>query len=327
MTVLQRPRAREFCATMQDYIIDTDSTITFSIYYGGKKILDEEYVPDAQNQVHIRRLGQFCELALWGIWCEGQAQWQSAASGTFAFYLNNTKDTESLVIYSRMRTRKSADSSGVLSEVIQKVTCPNAIEYVSGFLNGGMYTVSGILPDGTQKSTEVNLGISTSVICTVKIQYKDVCTQLGAESLRSFTIGMNGGGMEFLVDTTPYAEQWMFRFKNVYDMPETLCCTGGLTVTGSSEDDTASMYGVERKFGLKVTDEYTANSGIIHLRSSYKLWHNLLNAREVEIWNGEDWLPIIITKQKLERDFRRSVLTTVEFSFRMADPTQNNLIE
>ena len=66
MNVIQRPRTREFCATMQDYIIDTDSTITFSIQYGGKKILDEEYVPDAQNQVHIRRLGKFCGLALWG---------------------------------------------------------------------------------------------------------------------------------------------------------------------------------------------------------------------------------------------------------------------
>ena len=87
-------------------------------------------------------------------------------------------------------------------------------------------------------------------------------------------------------------------------MPETLCCTGGLSVAGSSEDDTASMYGVERKFGLKVTDEYTARSGIIHLRSEYKLWHNLLNAREVEIQTSTGWIPIIITKQKLERDFR-----------------------
>lgn len=51
MNVIQRPRAREFCATMQDYIIDTDVTIAFAVKYGGKKILDEEYVPDADNLV------------------------------------------------------------------------------------------------------------------------------------------------------------------------------------------------------------------------------------------------------------------------------------
>ena len=64
MNVLQRPRENEFCATMRDYIIDTDVTITFAVKYGGKTILDEEYVPDANNQVRVRKLGKFCELAL-----------------------------------------------------------------------------------------------------------------------------------------------------------------------------------------------------------------------------------------------------------------------
>lgn len=312
---------------MQDYIIDTDSTITFSIQFGGKKILDEEYVPDANNQVRIRRLGKFCELALWGAWCEGEMHWQVEASGTFSFFINDTKDTDSFVIYSCLQTRKSADSPGVLSEVAQKVTRPGVPEYVSGFPVSGGYTILGTQPDGTEKSKDVSLSGSQDQICTIEADYERACSLLGVESLLSYKVTLSGGGMEFLVDSTPYAERWVFRFKNAYDMPETLCCTGGLTVSGSSEDDTASMYGVERKFGLKVTDEYTANSGIIHLRSEYKLWHNLLNAREAEIWSGTDWLPIIITKQKLERDFRRSVLTTVEFSFRMADPTQNNLIE
>lgn len=327
MNVIQRPKSREFCATMQDYIIDTDSTITFSIQYGGKKILDEEYVPDAQNQVRIRRLGKFCELALWGTWCEGETCWQASASGTFSFFINEVKDTDTLVIYSCLQTRKSADSPGVLSEVLQKVTRPGVPEYVSGFLASGSYTVSGTQPDGTEKSKDVSPGGSQDRICTIGIDYARACSLLGVDNLQSYRVDLNGGGMEFLVDTTPYSELWVFRFKNTYDMPETLCCTGGLTVSGSSEDDTASMYGVERKFGLKVTDEYTANSGIIHLRSEYKLWHNLLNAREVEIRSESGWLPVVITKQKLERDFRRSVLTTVEFSFRMADPAQNNLIE
>ena len=45
-----------------------------------KKILDEEYVPDADNLVRIRGLGKFCELALWGVWCLDYAP-QSTASG------------------------------------------------------------------------------------------------------------------------------------------------------------------------------------------------------------------------------------------------------
>ena len=325
MNVIQRPRASEFCATMQDYIIDTDSTITFAIQYGGKKILDEEYVPDANNQVRIRRLGQFCELALWGVWCAGEVSWQTEAAGAFSFYINETKDMDCEVIYSLFQTRKDASAPGVLSEVTRKVTRPGVPEFVSGYPHAGGFILTGYLPDGTEKNH--NEQFSGSGICTVQADYERACSLLGVDELQSYKVSLNGGTMEFLVDHTHYADRWVFRFKNVYDMPETLCCTGGLTVAGSSTDDTSLMYGVERKFELTNTDEYTVNSGILFLRSDYKLWHNLLNAREVEILSGEDWLPVVITKQKLERDFRKSVLTTVEFSFRMADPTQNNLIE
>ena len=51
MNVIQRPKPREFCATMREYIIDTDSTITFSVRYGGKTVLEEEYSPDADFKV------------------------------------------------------------------------------------------------------------------------------------------------------------------------------------------------------------------------------------------------------------------------------------
>lgn len=327
MNVLQRPRPREFCATMQDYIIDTDATITFAVEYGGKRILEEEYVPDAQNQVRVRRLGHFCELALWGVWCTGEVQWQLEAAGEFKFYINGTLDTTSTVIYSCLQTRKDAASPGVLSEVTQKVTRPGMPEYASGFLAGTGYTLSGTTPEGTQKSFSVSVSGQGDAPVTVDASYERVCQQLSVSSLSDYTVGFKGGSLQFLVDASKYADLRVFRFKNVYDMPETLCCTGGLTMAGGNEGDTAVLWGVERKFALKVTDEYTAVSGPVYLRQEYKLWHNLLNAREAAILCGDDWLPIVVSKQKLEHDFRRSVMATVEFSFRLADPTQNNLID
>ena len=148
----------------------------------------------------------------------------------------------------------------------------------------------------------------------------------GLDCYATQNLAMLGGSMQFYVDGTRYVDVWCFRFKNVYDMPETLTATGELKLTGNNESDAAAMYGVQRKFGVKVTDEYTVNSGSIMLQSDYKLWHNMLNAQEVEILVDGEWLPIVITKQKFERSFRRSVLKAVEFSFTMANPEQNNLI-
>lgn len=336
MNVIQRPRAREFCATMQDYIIDTDVTITFAVKYGGKKILDEEYVPDANHQVRIRGLGKFCELALWGVWCLDYAP-QSSASGTFSFLINEVEDTQSYVMYSRLYTKKDAVTPGVLSEVSTKVTRPGCKEYASGYMvqstdstKGYGVEIVGSWGDGSEETLFWTLastaeGVDTPF--TLDVSPDIIAAKFTKGVLSAYRIEFKGGSMQFYIDNTRYADLWCFRFKNVYDMPETLTATGELKLTGNNESDAAAMYGVQRKFGIKVTDEYTANSGAIMLQSDYKLWHNLLNAQEVEILVDGEWLPIVITKQKLERSFRRSVLKTVEFNFTMANSEQNNLIE
>lgn len=331
MNVIQRPRAREFCATMQDYIIDTDVTITFAVMYGGKAILEEEYVPDANNQVRVRKLGQFCELALWGVWCAGENTSQTDAAGTFSFLINGLEDAQSLVMFSRLQTKKDAAAPGCLSEVQTKVTRPGAKEYVSGYLmqSGSVYgvNITGYMEDGTEQKKLKPVAGDASRPYSVDVSVDVVATLFADKKLTHYRVDMVGGAMTIYVDRTPYAEVWCFRFKNVYDMPETLTATGGMKLVGNNESDAASMYGVERKFGVKVTDEYTVNSGIVMLQSDYKLWHNLLNAQEADILMGGDWLPVVVSKQKFEREFRRSVLKTVEFSFRMADPDQNNMIE
>lgn len=311
---------------MQDYIIDTDVTITFAVQFGGKKILEEEYVPDGQNRVRVRRLGMFCAQALWGVWSAAETQWQTHASGDFTFLINNVTDGSSHVTYSARQTKADASKDGVLSQVTRKVTRPGVQEYSSGYSHAGGYILTGITPEGTEKSVNPQITSEGDFPLTVDASYQRACTLLGVTALQSYKIHHNGGQLEFVVDGAKYAELWTFRFKNVYDMPETLTCTGGLSVKGASEDTTGFLYGVERKFGLKVTDEFTALSGPIFLREEYKLWHDLLNAREVQLWNGEQWLDIVVTKQKLERDFRKSVPATVEFSFRLADATQNGMI-
>lgn len=329
MNVVQRVRAREFCTTMQDYIIDSDVTITFAVKYGGRLILEEEYVPDGDNLIHIRKLGQFCELALWGIWCAGDVSWQPDAAGTFTFLINNVEDTHSFVMFSRMQTKKDATTPGWLSEVNRKITRMGCKEYVSIVMEAGTEVIVTGTSTNSQTAKVQLLSAGADVVAsTVTIDASlDKIEKMFAFDLERYEISYKNFVYEFIVDNSKYAIIRCFRFKNVYDMPETVSVVGGLSVSGGNESDTAAMYGIERKFGVKVNDEYTANSGVIMLQSDYKLWHNFLNAQEADILNDREWLPIVVTKQKYEREYLRSILKTVEFSFRLADPEQNNLIE
>lgn len=330
MNVIQRPRAEEFCGTMQDYIIDTDGTIRFAVKYGGKVILEEEYVPDANFQVRVRKLGKFCELALWGVWCAGEASWQWDAAGTFTFLINGNEDTQSYVMFSRLQTKKEAATGGWLSEVREKVTRTGATEYASIVLRNGekviinARTVSGAVEnkvfythanDRMPVTLDVSPGKAAALFPTLE------------GSMVSYELVRGSDVMKFLLDGTRYTDMQCFRYKNVYDMPEVLTTVGGMTLKGGNQSNTGTMWGVDRQFGIEVTDEYTVNSGTVFLQSDYKLWHNLLNAQEVQIALEGVWYSIIVTKQNYEREFRKSVLKAVEFSFRMADADQNNLIE
>ena len=331
MNVIQRPDAQEFCATMKDYIIDTDNTITFAIQYGGKTILEEEYTPDKSFQVRIRKLGKFCENALWGVWCAGESSWQADAAGTFTFLINGIQDAQSYVMFSRLQTKKTAASPGWLSEVREKVTRTNGFEYVSAVFDTAKKAIVTIRTDsGITMSADLYTHSGEKGIVTLDVSPAVIFAlfpTLTVSDIVSYSIIRDSDVMKFFVDHTVYPEMFVFRYKNVYDLPETLTTVGLLSVKPANESDNAQMYGVERVFGLKVTDEYTANSGTIFLPSDYKLWHNMMNTQEAQVYYEGSWYPIIIGKPNYEREYRKGSLKNVEFSFKMADPDQNNLID
>ena len=56
--------------------------------------------------------------------------------------------------------------------------------------------------------------------------------------IRSYELVKGSDVFKFLVDQTRYEEVQRFRYKNVYDMPETMTTVGGMTMKGNDESDT-----------------------------------------------------------------------------------------
>lgn len=325
MIVLQRPGEVEFALTMPDYIIDTDVSINFSVQYKGQTILSEDYVPDANFQVRIRKLGKFCLNALWGKWADGNSFTQDTVSGVFGFLINGSKDTETFVVFSRIQTNTRA----LLSLINEKITRPWAPEWVSFLMKEGDELILAYTEDMIQWNTRTLYTHSGSLaVITLDVEFRYISSLIGDTTFLQYEIRHSGGEkMSFLIDRTSYLDSISFRFKNSFDVPETVMTVGILTLKGGDESETGTLFGVKRKFAVKPGDEYTANSGVIFQQSDYRLWRDFLNALEVEIQIGENWFPIVITKQNYEREFRRNRLKAVEFNFQMADPDQNGLIE
>lgn len=334
MNVIQRPESKSFTSMMLDYVIDTESTIQFTIKYLGKTILDEIYSPDASFQVRIRKLGKLCALALWGRWIEDDAasKAQDTVAGDFTFLIDGIEDATCYVALSRLQLKSDNKSWDFLSNARKKVTRSGAVEYISGYFTAAdKLDVVVYKTDYSQASaftffTAPINGIYTIDVSPDKVINASNIVGLSLSSVSKIVLTHGNETYTYLVDQTSYIETHTFRFKNLFDVPETLHTVGEMVLKGANESDEAEMYGINRKFSLKVTDEYTANSGVIFLQTDYRLWHNLMNAQEAQINTDDGWLDIVISKQNFERNFRRNILKAVEFSFKMADPDQNNMI-
>lgn len=326
MIVTQRPGAIEFASNMPDYIIDADATISFEVKIGNQTILSEEYSPDAEFKVRIRKLGRFCRKALWGIWPNGNdnVTYQNNIGATFGFYIDGVLDAESFVIFSRVAACKYDFSSPVmLSSVNSKVIRSGIPEYLSFFLkNGQSLEVSCTTVDGVAIKQNFYTHSLENAVCTFRCDLERIGMLFGDAVFNSFRVG----NMTYYIDSTSYAERFIFRFKNMYDCPEIICATGFMKLKGDSDSEISFMNGIERKFIINRKDEYTVNSGVIFRQSDYKLWHDFLNCQEASVFVDGTWYDIVITQQNYERDYRKNILKAVEFSFRLADPENSGVI-
>lgn len=321
MTVIQKPGAKELALNMPDFIIDTDSSILFEVKHGDSLILSERYVPDALNQVRTHRLGRFLANALWGVWCNGNLQSQDFVMGTFHFYVDGVSVGSTDVIFTNHWLKRSGIPQ-FLSQGTTKVTRPGVTEYLS------ILTPSNVRAEAVNEKGDL---ISTYLgqangVATLDVSYDQVASSLGFNPVGQYRITVGNDVFTFVVDHNNYTEVFQFRYRNVFDLPESLSCVGDLKLKGAEKASTGYLYGVERKFDVRANDEYEVSSGVIFLGSEYKYWHDFMNTREAELLIDGTWFPILISKQNYEREFRKDRLKSIEFSFRFADPDQNGLL-
>ena len=322
MTILQQPATDEVAMNMTDFIIDTDTTINFCVKFGGQTILSEDYVPDANWQVRTHKLGKFLAQALWGLWPSSNVFDQNHLKGSFEFYIDDVLQCSSNVVYS-CRYLKGVTNPVFLTNGATKITRPGVLEWLT--VNAAGVDVSVTAVDGYGSDSTVPMG-TVNDVTTFDASMDRVTALLGFAPVGEYVIKVGTAEFRYVVDHNHYAEVFQFRYRNVYDAPETVSCVGDVKLKGAEKASTGYLYGVERKFDVRANDEYTANSGVIFLGSEYKYWHDFLNTREAEILIDDEWYPIIVSKQNYEREFRKDRLKAVEFSFRFADPDQNGLI-
>ena len=317
MTIISKPSVKELSATMTDFVIATDKTINFKVKVGGNVLLDEDYSPDKIGQVRTHRLGDYLAQTLWGEFPNGSPFHQSNLCKTFDFYIDDVQQCSTELLRS-CRVVPHIDTTTFLTCGNACCTRPGALEYINTCQQGAsVYVSSG--------SKEVLLGVSGQVT-TFDVSFNTVAKILGILPHGMYKVRCNGASIVYSIDSKTYDEIVQFRYKNLFDAPDTINAVGGLTIKGGDKSKTGFLYGVERKFDGAISDEYNCSSGVIFTVAQYQKWHDFLNSREVEILKDGVWYPIIISKQDFGKKLNSLYFEEVKFTFRMADKSQNGVL-
>ena len=176
--------------------------------------------------------------------------------------------------------------------------------------------------DGRNRSREMQLMVDGSMeySYTIETGVEELEQRFGVSGITQFSIEFNGGKAEFLVCRDVVPRLINLRFRNLYDLPEMLHCTGDIQFEAANESETNVVDGIRRKYGIKQKDSYKLLSGAMRLGEEFRLWRDLVNSNEVELYVEEyGWVPILITKQKLQSDMHRQELKEAEVTFEIAD--------
>jgi hypothetical protein len=326
MTIVQQPQRYCFASMMQDFIIDSDASINFTVKYKGQKILDETYCPDADYRITIRKLGALCRMALWGLWYGTTETVQSNAYGDFTFYINDILQQMSTVVYARLATSKNAESvftaGGVLSRVLKKVTRRGVSEYLTFVVPAnvpvGVCTLKGSV-QGDKKTIRI-AGDALAVV-TLDVSSDILFPNVDIDGYRI----MCGETFDFIIDKGSEEDLSILRYKNIFDCPETMIMRGGITMEGENTSETAEIGGVTRKAVVTPKDSFTLSSGSFYLATDYLLFHDIANAQEVSILCDATWVPIIIDKQTFKKSSKRT-FEEVTYNVSAAEPEHETLI-
>lgn len=333
-SIIKRPEIYDFTGRMEELVVDSDVTITITTKCGGKIVLEEEYSPDSKNLIRMRGLRYLCGLCLWGESLSYRGE-QVNHGAQFSFSIGEEMTINSWLYLSKRWTKKAPTRCGPLTDCKRRITYPGTTEVVSGFpwirestdenddQNYHSYVTYHVTTaDGRKLMREVLLTVDGSMeyAYTLETGVEELEQLFNVSGITQYAIEFDGGKAEFLVCRDALPRIGHLRFRNLYDLPEMLHFTGVIEFESANESESATVSGLRRRMGIKIKDSYKLLSGPMRLGEEFRLWRDLVSSSEVELYVEEyGWVPIIITKHKLQSDLHRQEFKEAEVTFEIAD--------
>lgn len=333
-SAVQLPDPYSLLSAIKDIIITSDEDLTVEIIIDSVSVLEEIYQPDTDGKIYIYELDRIIGNYLEG--ADFDVQDQSGIMKDIAINVNNTSFQIFHVLKCSSVTNIQSSNFFAgkvflhLMKQVKRVTTWS-LEYLSCVFTDDVRTVSVFITDKSLvNSSEITLFTATgNGAKTIDVSFPVIAAlfpDVLPDNIIAYRVKLEKEISVFMIDRNTYLLPLEFRFKNCFDVPETLITRGTATRKGDTSFESSTIHRISTKFNIIRADKFEVFSGKIYSLNDYDRYAEMFNSEVVEINFMGKWRKIIIDSETSEIPLRTGNLPQVSFSFSFADKRDNNVI-
>jgi hypothetical protein len=337
-TVIQVPDTYNISSCLKDIILTSSDDVNIKIKIGTDVILEEIYTPDSESKVYVRQIGRLLKNYLSGSGFESNTQIDIVL--IFKLLVNDEDNGNFQVLYCDAVTRidpVNFFNGNVFLHNMKPVKwiLPKSKEYKTVFftsVNDRKVKVFVTVFDGQNYiNTDIRVLYTSNIdtIGTIDVSFdliKPVFTDVDPDTIVAYRLVLPEEIAVYMIDRDHYILPLQFRYRNVFNVPETIVTRGDVVRKGVSTFEKSRVSHVDRKFNVERSDEFSVNSGKIFSSNDYDRYAELFNSEDVEILYAGEWKKIIVKENDSPISLRSGSLNQKSFTFTFADPEDNNIL-
>lgn len=291
---------------LDNFVIGSDKTVTFTLKKGSAAIFQETYVPDAQNRIAILDLSSLIEpqlvapvLQQFSYSCTASAETEITKTFTvlLSCYLVPATATEFVDNYflTALAGRDKITALG-RSETLYLTT--------GAMVSGG--TTIPVTAECVFVNDNNNLAVSTRSLGSVPdygMRWVDVSPSrftLSGYKLLRYTVIAGARRQTFRLDHAQ-PEAIAFKFRNAFGVMDTLYFVGGDKVEPELTRSAAYFSGLYKTYHVDEQRRHTVCTGYLP-ESMHRLADDLARATEVYLIDGSREIPVTIVESDTARN-------------------------
>lgn len=341
MYIVQKPEYYSLSGSLKPIIVSSDQEdMSLVIRKGDNVILEEIYSPDADGLITISDLDEIFDSHLEGVFNMDERRdpyvEQNKLSSDFTVQCGSLPVFEVRVLRCAAKSKYAPnlfwESLFLNMQSRNKITHAMSEEFLTVYNNERSIDVIvklHLLKDGRIETVTKSLEYSVHYVGFFTIDVSPAFILNMYHDLKgciAYTILYKNHSSITYHLLPANQKAYCFRYRNSFDLPETITANGAFVSMHATTAENVMIRGVETRVNLQPEAVYEFTFSPSHFKSDYALISEMILSREIEFFINDEWIPIIITEEKIEETSVTGDMKECSIKFKVANKRNKRVL-